>query len=219
MERLSISSWAGHVGVLGEPGQKERLLEKRVQWERIQSAFPGSLFPCYAFLRRRGIVDVCAQLVMSESGLRTPQPTRFLCAWDFQATMMERVAIAFSRRSSWPRDPTCMSCISCIGRQVLYYSPSEEAWILVLAQPTAAGCPSLTLSFLTCRIRKSDLECLHFLSHLESENHKILGYKDFCNQITQGKAYKNQVLITKNSKKKQKNKKPQNLSWKESLYH
>ena len=150
---------------------------------------------------------------------RTPQPTRFLCAWDFQATMMERVAIAFSRRSSWPRDPTCMSCISCIGRQVLYYSPSEEAWILVLAQPTAAGCPSLTLSFLTCRIRKSDLECLHFLSHLESENHKILGYKDFCNQITQGKAYKNQVLITKNSKKKQKNKKPQNLSWKESLYH
>ena len=35
----------------------------------------------------------------------------------FQARILEWVAIAFSRGSSWPRD---WSCISCIGRQILY---------------------------------------------------------------------------------------------------
>ena len=37
-----------------------------------------------------------------------------------QARIMERVAISFSRRSSQPRDWTCVSYNSCIGRQVLY---------------------------------------------------------------------------------------------------
>ena len=38
-----------------------------------------------------------------------------------QARILEWVAIFFSRRSSWPRDGTCISYISCIGRQVLYH--------------------------------------------------------------------------------------------------
>ena len=37
-----------------------------------------------------------------------------------QARMLERVAISFSRGSSWPRDWTCVSWISCIGRQILH---------------------------------------------------------------------------------------------------
>jgi len=36
------------------------------------------------------------------------------------ARILKWVAISFSRRSSWPRDPTCISCVSCIGRQILY---------------------------------------------------------------------------------------------------
>ena len=47
-----------------------------------------------------------------------------------QARILEWVAMPFSRRSSWPRDRTCISYISYIGRQVLYHkhhlgSPTE----------------------------------------------------------------------------------------------
>ena len=37
-----------------------------------------------------------------------------------QARMLEWVAIPFSRGSSQPRDQTRVSCVSCIGRQILY---------------------------------------------------------------------------------------------------
>ena len=36
----------------------------------------------------------------------------------FQARLLECVAISFSRGASWPRDRTC---ISCIGRHILYH--------------------------------------------------------------------------------------------------
>ena len=31
------------------------------------------------------------------------------------------LAISFSRGSSWPRDQTCISCVSCISRWILHY--------------------------------------------------------------------------------------------------
>ena len=37
-----------------------------------------------------------------------------------QVRILEWVAIPSSRRSSWPRDQTCILCISWIGRQILY---------------------------------------------------------------------------------------------------
>ena len=37
-----------------------------------------------------------------------------------QARILEWIAISSSRRSFWPRDWTCIFCISCIGRQILY---------------------------------------------------------------------------------------------------
>ena len=47
-----------------------------------------------------------------------------------QATVLEWVANASSRGSSWPRDWTCDSCSSWIGRWVLYLekSPWELYW-------------------------------------------------------------------------------------------
>ena len=36
-----------------------------------------------------------------------------------QARILEWVAISYSRGSSWPKDGTHISCISCIGRQLL----------------------------------------------------------------------------------------------------
>ena len=42
----------------------------------------------------------------------------------FQARILEWVAISFSRRSSWPKDQTH---ISCIGRQIVYHWVTWEA--------------------------------------------------------------------------------------------
>ena len=39
----------------------------------------------------------------------------------FQARILEWVAVSFSGGSSWPRDRTCVSCVSYIGRQILYH--------------------------------------------------------------------------------------------------
>ena len=38
----------------------------------------------------------------------------------FQAKLLEWLAISFSRGSSWPRDWTHLSCISCLGWWILY---------------------------------------------------------------------------------------------------
>ena len=38
-----------------------------------------------------------------------------------QARILEWVGISFSRVSSWPRDPTHISYVSCIGKWVLYH--------------------------------------------------------------------------------------------------
>ena len=38
-----------------------------------------------------------------------------------QARILEWVAISFSRGSPQPRDRTCTSCVSCLGRSILYY--------------------------------------------------------------------------------------------------
>ena len=49
----------------------------------------------------------------------------------FQARTLERAAISYSRVSSWPRNQTHVSCISCAGRQILYHCPSWEARVVL----------------------------------------------------------------------------------------
>ena len=63
--------------------------------------------------------------VMSDSlGPFGLKPARLLCPGDsFQARILEWVAISFSRGSSWPRDQTCVFCVSCIGRQIYTTKP------------------------------------------------------------------------------------------------
>ena len=45
----------------------------------------------------------------------------------FQPRTLEWVAMSFSRGSSRHRDRTSISCISCIGRQILYHGATWEA--------------------------------------------------------------------------------------------
>ena len=44
-----------------------------------------------------------------------------------QAIILEQVAMSSSRESSWPRDQTCTSNVSCINRQILYCQATREA--------------------------------------------------------------------------------------------
>ena len=47
----------------------------------------------------------------------------------FQARILEPIAISYSRGSFRPRDPTRVSCISCIGRLILPHCGTWEALI------------------------------------------------------------------------------------------
>ena len=48
----------------------------------------------------------------------------------FQARILEWVVISFSRRSSWPRDRTC---ISYIGRWILYHCTTQKALYIYIS--------------------------------------------------------------------------------------
>ena len=48
-------------------------------------------------------------------------------AWNFLRKNSRVVAISCSRGSSQPRDQTHISCISCIGKQILYHCTTWEA--------------------------------------------------------------------------------------------
>ena len=69
--------------------------------------------------------SVCvSRSVMSDSSRpRGMYPTRLLCPWIFQARILERVAISFSRGSSWPREWTQ---VSCTADRLYHESPATE---------------------------------------------------------------------------------------------
>ena len=50
----------------------------------------------------------------------------------FQARVLGWVAISSSRKSSWPRDRTCISCGSRTGRHILDHCGTWEALLVVL---------------------------------------------------------------------------------------
>ena len=54
--------------------------------------------------------------------LGSPPPTRLPCPWDFPGKNTG-VSCHFLRGSVWLRDRTRVSCVFCIGRQILYTGP------------------------------------------------------------------------------------------------
>ena len=70
------------------------------------------------------MMNVCAKLLQSCPPLCDPidcSPPGSSVHGILQARILEWVAIPFSRASSQPRNQTCISYVSCIGRQVLYH--------------------------------------------------------------------------------------------------
>ena len=82
--------------------------------------FPHSLCVCVCV---RVCVCVC---VLSHLWLWQLLPARLLCLFYriLQARILEWVAISSSKESFQPRNQTC---ISCIGRQILYHWATKEA--------------------------------------------------------------------------------------------
>ena len=60
------------------------------------------------------------------------QTSKFLCPWNFLGKNTEAGCHFLLQVSSCPRDWTWVSCVSCIGRQILYYCATWEAIILAL---------------------------------------------------------------------------------------
>ena len=50
----------------------------------------------------------------------------------FQARILEWVAIFSPKGSYWPKDRTCVSYVSCIGRQILYHWTTKETLLQLL---------------------------------------------------------------------------------------
>ena len=66
-----------------------------------------------------------------------------------QGRILEWVAISSSRVSSQPRDRIHISCVSCIGRQILYYCATWKALDKLRDEPKSASvilCPSFSSS-------------------------------------------------------------------------
>ena len=115
-----ISSWCRSELAAG----KEAVLWVcvRVLWVCVHEA-QVSIWACNC--QEGSLMSVCMCLVAELcSTLATPMDYRppgssvhRIC----QARILQQVAISSSRRSSWPRDQTHVSYISCTGRQVLYH--------------------------------------------------------------------------------------------------
>ena len=84
---------------------------RSTNWEGARSANASS--KCI-----REFVCVCSAVAdsLQPCGL---YPTRLLFLWDFLGKVVEWVTISYSRVSSWPRDRTWVSSVSCIDRWIL----------------------------------------------------------------------------------------------------
>ena len=62
-----------------------------------------------------------------------------------QARRLDWGAMPSSRGSSWPRDQTLVSCLSCIGRQILLplAPPGKPNWRIVQFSPVTQSCPTV----------------------------------------------------------------------------
>ena len=98
-------------------------------WRILGTGEPGGLLSMESHGVRHDWSDLAKGLFMFMHGQSS------LILWDpmdcsppgssvhgiFQARILEQVAISYYRGSSWSRDWTCVSCISCIGSQIFYH--------------------------------------------------------------------------------------------------
>ena len=87
--------------------------------------------------------------VMTDSAAHGLWPGRLLCPWNFQASILEWVAISSSTRSSRPGDWTHLSWVSSFGRQIVYHRATRETHVLVLQIHSSPWRQLMKIAYLT----------------------------------------------------------------------
>ena len=95
------------------------------------------------------LTPVCACILSHSVVSNSVRPARLLCPWDSPGRILEWVAVSSSRGSSRPKDGTRVSCISCIGRWVLYHRrPLGSPLLQADGVEAAMGVPGAILGVL-----------------------------------------------------------------------
>ena len=82
----------------------------------------------------------------------------------FQVRILEWVAISYSKQSSWPRDQTCVSCVSCMARRIIHHCATWEAPILhLLLAERPKGLLTDKLGGQECRFSDACMMCSKLL--------------------------------------------------------
>ena len=132
------------------------------------------------FLSLHGHVCVCTQSCLTLGDPMDCSPPGSCVYGIFQARILECVVVSSSRGSSWPRDePIHVSCVSCIGRWVLYHCTTWDMvklgpWIIVFSvcREYVLGIISLFISL--GRIWVSCLHCFIVWGHASCFCHMVL---------------------------------------------
>ena len=98
--------------------------------EHYSSFLPQNIFPSFFINKIYYTLIYKLGSPSAVSGSFDPMdcnPPGFINNGISQARILEQVANSYSRGSSQPGDQTCISCISCIGRLVLYHCSTWEA--------------------------------------------------------------------------------------------
>ena len=106
--------------------QRHRLLFAFAIWTNTQKTTAKILFSGFLCLALRGLVLLSCRLHHIQLLCHTIECSPSGPSGVFQARILEWVAISFSRGSSRPKDWTRVSCVSYIGRQILYLRASRE---------------------------------------------------------------------------------------------
>ena len=95
-------------------------------WGRKESDMTELLSLSYIY---NGILSVCAQLCLTLCNPKDCSPPGSSVHGIFQARILEQLAISSFRGSSQSRDQIHVSCISYIGRWILYHRVTwEDQW-------------------------------------------------------------------------------------------
>ena len=92
-----------------------------------------SLFRVYIWLQctvKYSAACLCV-CVLSPVWLCDPTDCSQLGSSVWRKRLLEWLAISSSRESSWPRDQIQVSCVSCIGRQILYHWATRVAPLII----------------------------------------------------------------------------------------
>ena len=149
MVRVIIISEAYRVPVKTMDNAVAKRMPSKVQDPCLE--FQPLLIPCWMREGRASTVIVpetlpCvrAQLLSHVGLFVTPMdcnPPSSSAHEILQARILEWVTISSSRESSWPRDQTHISGVSCIGRQVLYHWATWEPRVSDLSLDSSAHHP------------------------------------------------------------------------------